>query len=74
MGVPIAVTPGPHGYEASCPALPGCKVVGRSLPEARRRLSLAVQGYLRHLEVALPRELDRMFAAEATPPRLPRWR
>ncbi len=46
-------------YRAWCPALPGCAVYGRSRPEAAARIRQAVRGYLRHLDVALPRELAR---------------
>ena len=47
-------------YRAWCPSLPGCAVLGRSRREAKSRIRQAVCGYLRHLEVALPRELARV--------------
>ena len=52
---------GPFGgtYRAWCPALPGCAVYSRSWREAKVRIRQAVRGYLKHLSVALPRELAR---------------
>jgi len=47
-------------YRACCPALPGCAVYGRSQREANARIRQAICGYLKHLDVALPRELARM--------------
>ena len=48
-------------YRASCPSLPGCQVYGSSPEEARDKIRQAVRGYLSSLEVALPRELGRLF-------------
>ena len=53
-------------FRAWCPALPGCAVFADSREEAQVRIRVAVQGYLASLDVALPRELDRMLEAEAT--------
>jgi predicted RNase H-like HicB family nuclease len=53
-------------YRAWCPALPGCTVFGESIPEARTKIELAVEGYLAHLQDVLPRELGRQFQSEAT--------
>ena len=47
-------------YRASCPALPGCVVFGRSGREVRARIRQAMQGYMKHMSVALPRELARL--------------
>ena len=49
-----------RGYRAWCPALPGCKVWGQSRDEALEKIRLAVRGYLASLEVALPRQLQRL--------------
>lgn len=47
-------------FRAWCPALPGCVVLGQSLPEVREKIRQAVVGYLCSLDVALPRELSRL--------------
>ncbi|MFW6154508.1 MAG: type II toxin-antitoxin system HicB family antitoxin [Planctomycetota bacterium] len=52
------------GYTAWYPALPGCRVWGSTRREALRKAREAAQGYLEHLDEALPRELGRQFAAE----------
>ena len=49
------------GFEATCPALPGCRVFAQSREMAWQRIHDAVQGYLASLDVALPRELGRML-------------
>jgi predicted RNase H-like HicB family nuclease len=46
-------------YRAWCPALPGCAIYGNSRNEAQARIQQAVQGYVEHMDVALPRELAR---------------
>jgi predicted RNase H-like HicB family nuclease len=46
-------------YHAWCPALPGCVVYGVSRSEAGSRIQQAIDGYMEHLDVALPRELAR---------------
>ena len=51
-------------YRASCPALPGCWVVGRTRNEARAKIAEAVEGYLASLDVTLPRELGRLLAEQ----------
>lgn len=53
-------------YRAWCPALPGCIVYGASIAEARRKIQLAVEGYLDHLQEVLPRELERQHVAQRT--------
>jgi len=45
-------------YRASCPALPGCVVFGRSHEEARQKIDQAVRGYLASLDVPVPRRLE----------------
>ena len=52
-----------HDFRASCPALPGCVVYGRSRIEVKDRIQEAVLGYLASLDVALPAELSRLAAA-----------
>jgi predicted RNase H-like HicB family nuclease len=51
-------------YKAWCPALPGCAVLSPSRLDALSRIQTAATGYLASLEVALPRELGRMFKGE----------
>ncbi|MDP6637079.1 MAG: hypothetical protein QGG42_19440 [Phycisphaerae bacterium] len=46
-------------YRAACPALPGCVVYGRSGQEVRRKIALAVKGYLNRISDILPGELER---------------
>lgn len=53
-----------EGYTAWCPALPGCVVWGATKREALSKARKAAQGYLEHLDEALPRELSKQFAAE----------
>lgn len=62
MNIVVRIT-GPRldgSYRASCPALPGCTVFGRSIREAQVRVRQAMRGYLEHLDIALPRELARL--------------
>ena len=47
-------------YRAWCPALPGCTINADSQQEAQDKIERAVRGYLASLDVALPRELERM--------------
>ena len=47
-------------FRACCPALPGCVVFGGSVREVRVRIRQAMQGYMEHMSVALPRELVRL--------------
>lgn len=49
------------GYRATCPALPGCTVYGDTAEEARNKIHEAVNGYVAHLEMTLPRELGRLL-------------
>ena len=57
-------------YQACCPALPGCKVLGLSREDAESKIAQAIEGYLASLDVALPpREIGRMTRE---PPRTPR--
>lgn len=49
------------GYEAWCPALPGCTARGGTQEHARDRLKEAVKGYLASLDVAVPRDIDDAF-------------
>jgi len=56
-----------ESYLASCPALPGCAVRGKTQDEAQERIKDAIAGYLTSLNVALPRELNRKFHAEMQP-------
>lgn len=44
-------------YVGWCPALPGCVVWAESRALVRQRLETAVEGYLGHIDEALPREL-----------------
>lgn len=53
-------------YHAWCPALPGCRVLGDSIAEARSKIQLAVEGYLAHLQDVLPRELQRQSSLPVT--------
>ena len=53
-----------QGFRAWCPALPGCHVCAQSKDQAWERIQEAVQGYLSSLDVALPRELGRIFQAQ----------
>ena len=55
----------PDAFRASCPALPGCAVVGRSRVEARARIEQAVRGYLASLDVALLRDLTGLLEIES---------
>ncbi len=52
------------GYQARCPALPGCVVWGSSRREALSRIQDAIEGYLCSMDVALPRELRRRLHNE----------
>lgn len=63
LAIKIIKTPG-LGYQAWCPALPGCSVVAISRDQAWERIQTAVQGYLASMDVALPRELGRQFKNE----------
>ena len=63
MTVKIAGRTG-SGFRAWCPALPGCEVFALTREEARKRIALAVEGYLASFNVALPRELSREFGME----------
>ncbi|NLF31266.1 MAG: type II toxin-antitoxin system HicB family antitoxin [Planctomycetes bacterium] len=52
------------GYSAWCPGLPGCVVWGDTRREAMDKARQAACAYIAHLDEALPRELERQFAAE----------
>ncbi|MBS3735132.1 MAG: type II toxin-antitoxin system HicB family antitoxin [Phycisphaerae bacterium] len=54
-----------RGYRADCPQLPGCRVFADSPEAARRKIHDAVAGYVASLDVALPRELKRLYIREA---------
>ncbi len=56
------------GYRAWCPALPGCSIYAASINEARSRIRLAADGYVRYLRKNLSRELDRIMRAGAKIP------
>ena len=61
-------------HRASCPALPGCVIYGRSRDEVRRKIVWAVRGYLNHIGDILPGELERKRLADtATRPDGIRW-
>lgn len=47
-------------YRAWCPSLPGCEVYGQTRQDVRWRIHKAIEGYLASLDVALPRELNRL--------------
>ncbi len=51
-------------FKACCPSLPGCAVFADSREDAQARICTAVKGYLASLDVALPRELERMLQTE----------
>jgi predicted RNase H-like HicB family nuclease len=62
MHYQVKISGKPHaGWQAWCPALPGCWVRGASRKEVRQKIQDAVEGYLASLEVALPRELEEKF-------------
>ncbi|MFW6132537.1 MAG: type II toxin-antitoxin system HicB family antitoxin [Planctomycetota bacterium] len=61
--IEMSQVPG-RGYRASCPGLPGCRVYADSLEHARAKIRDAVAGYLASMDVALPRELRRMYFRE----------
>jgi predicted RNase H-like HicB family nuclease len=44
-------------YQAWCPALPGCRVVGQSPEDVSAKIERDVKGYLASLDVALPAEV-----------------
>ncbi len=46
------------GYEAVCPALPGCVAYAETPERVRERIADAVAGYLASLDVAVPPELE----------------
>ena len=57
----IKVIREPEGrYRAFCPELPGCDVYGRSQDDARRRLSLAISGYLASFNLAAPVDMEQV--------------
>jgi predicted RNase H-like HicB family nuclease len=56
----------PDGYRAWCPALPGCAVWGLTRTEALRRIQEAVDGYVDHIDITLPRELASRLGDETT--------
>jgi predicted RNase H-like HicB family nuclease len=58
----IARRPG-GAFQAWCPALPGCLVVGETQEEAWAKIQIAVNGYLASLGAALPRELGKRLEA-----------
>jgi len=67
MGMEIHIARRSDGfYRASCPALPGCVVYGRSWREARIRIAWAVRGYLSNINDILPEELYRRIRADQT--------
>ena len=45
-------------FRASCPALPGCVAAGESVDETRRRMALAVEGYIRSMNAATNWEIS----------------
>jgi len=62
MKITVKITCQPDGtYRASCPALPGCRVQGRSYEDAKHKIDSAVRGYLGSLNVAIPKERERNF-------------
>jgi len=44
----------PNGYQAVCPALPGCIARGATEHEAKANIEKSVRGYLASLNVAIP--------------------
>ena len=63
LAIKIMEAPG-TGYQAWCPALPGCSVFATSREQAWDRIQAAIAGYMASMDVALPRELTRRFQAE----------
>ena len=62
MRLVIKIAGEPSGaFRAWCPSLPGCSVYGQTREQVCVRIQDAVTGYLASLEVALPRELDKML-------------
>ena len=62
MRITVEIGRSEHGgYRASCPALPGCTVLGQSHKDATDRINEAVRGYLASLNVALPSEAKKLF-------------
>ncbi len=57
-----------NAYRAHCPGLPGCIVFGLSRNEVSAKIRQAIDGYLKGLDVLLPRELARQSQQE-TPSR-----
>jgi len=57
MKLAIGIAGDPRrGFQAWCPALPGCTVFGATEDEARSRIRDAIAGYLANLDVAPPRD------------------
>ena len=44
-------------FQATCPALPGCKSSGHSRQEAREKLDEAIRGYMAALNNFVPENL-----------------
>ena len=61
-------------YRACCPALPGCRVIGRSKREAASRAGEAAKGYLASLNVALPHAFESRLVVRTGPARPPHAR
>ena len=58
LAIRIARQPG-MGYQAWCPALPGCKVFAETRDQVCTRIRNAIGAYLANVDVVLPRELAR---------------
>jgi len=55
-------------FRATCPALPGCVVFGRSVGEVKARIGQAVCGYLASLNAVVPAKPSRLFSFEMSLP------
>jgi len=63
MKIAIRITQRGNGvYRASCPALPGCIVHGKSKEEMKPKIVGAVAGYLASLDVALSERVHDVIA------------
>ena len=59
------------GYQASCPALPGCAAHGHSRAEAIENIDPLIRGYLASLNRPAPRKLEKVITVRGGQAPLP---